>query len=136
LHSLIGSHLTPSLRGFVVGNQIPNLTPNPSFDHNSCILSINEQCKGTLGIYFKTILIVSQRPNLVLVYLLNQGYEHLGFPHECNSQSGNAIWSHWTSSFALSPICKSVFHIWTHSLGLMGSCTLHLIVNSMLRLWH
>jgi hypothetical protein len=33
----IKDHLTPTLRGLVVGSQIPNLTPNPSFDHNSCI---------------------------------------------------------------------------------------------------
>jgi hypothetical protein len=37
LHNPIKDHLTPALRGFVVGNQILNLTPNPSFDHNSCI---------------------------------------------------------------------------------------------------
>ncbi len=33
LHASIKSHLTPNLRGFVVGSQIPNLTPSPSFDH-------------------------------------------------------------------------------------------------------
>jgi hypothetical protein len=36
------NYLTLILRGFVVGSQIPNLTPNPSFDHNSCILCLNE----------------------------------------------------------------------------------------------
>ncbi len=42
LHALIRDHLTPTLKGFVVKNQIPNLTPDPSFDHNSCISSLNE----------------------------------------------------------------------------------------------
>jgi len=37
LHFPIGGHLTPFLTGFVVESPIPNLTPNPSFDHNSYI---------------------------------------------------------------------------------------------------
>jgi hypothetical protein len=51
LHAPIEDHLTPILRGFVVGSQIHNLTPKLSFDHNSCILGLNEQCEGTLNIY-------------------------------------------------------------------------------------
>jgi len=31
------------LKGFMVKNQISNLIPNPSFDHNSCILSLYKQ---------------------------------------------------------------------------------------------
>jgi hypothetical protein len=50
-HTPIKDHLTLALRRFVVGSQIPNLTPNLSFDHNSCISCLNEQCEGTLGIY-------------------------------------------------------------------------------------
>ncbi len=50
-HTSIKPHLTPIFKGFVVGNQIPNLTLAPSFDHNSCKLGLNEQCKGTLSIY-------------------------------------------------------------------------------------
>jgi hypothetical protein len=42
LHTPIKDHLTLALRGFVIGNQIPNLTPIPSFDHNSCIAGLNE----------------------------------------------------------------------------------------------
>jgi hypothetical protein len=42
LDALIRDNLIVALRGFVVGSQISNLTPNPSFDHNSCILSLNE----------------------------------------------------------------------------------------------
>jgi hypothetical protein len=50
-HVPIKNHLTLALRGFLVENQILNLVLDPSFDHNSCILGLNEQCKGTLGIY-------------------------------------------------------------------------------------
>ncbi len=39
LHSSIGNDLTLVLRGFVVGNQIFNLTFGPFFYHNSCISS-------------------------------------------------------------------------------------------------
>ncbi len=49
-HAPIGAHLTTTFKGFVVGSQIPNLTPAPSFDHNSCKPSINEQCEITLSI--------------------------------------------------------------------------------------
>jgi hypothetical protein len=38
----IKDHLTFVLRGFVIKRQIPNLTIDLSFDHNSCILSLNE----------------------------------------------------------------------------------------------
>jgi hypothetical protein len=42
LHAPIKYHLIPSLRGFVVGSQIFNLILDPSFDHNLCILGLNE----------------------------------------------------------------------------------------------
>jgi hypothetical protein len=42
LHTQIEDHLTLVLKGFVVGSQIPNLTLGPSFDYNSCILSLNK----------------------------------------------------------------------------------------------
>jgi hypothetical protein len=45
----IKDDLTPILRGFVVGSKILNLIPNLFLGHNSCILGLNEQCKGTLG---------------------------------------------------------------------------------------
>ncbi len=41
-------HLAPTLKGFVVNSQIPNLNPNPSFDHNLCILYLNEYCENAL----------------------------------------------------------------------------------------
>jgi hypothetical protein len=79
---------------------------------------------------------VSWLPNLVVVFLFNQGFEHLGLPHECNSQCGSALGNHWAPSLAHSPICESVFHSWTHSLGLMGLCNPHVVANWMLSLWH
>jgi hypothetical protein len=51
LFAPIGDHLTLTLKGFVIGSQIPNLTPDPSFDHNSCISSLNDQGEGTLEIF-------------------------------------------------------------------------------------
>jgi hypothetical protein len=46
LHALIKDHLTPALKGFVVESQNFNLTLNYIFNHNPCILGINEQCKA------------------------------------------------------------------------------------------
>jgi hypothetical protein len=51
LHAPIRVHLTFDLKGFVVGSQIFNLTFDPfKKNHNSCILGLNKQCEGTLGI--------------------------------------------------------------------------------------
>jgi hypothetical protein len=38
-------------RFFVVGSQIANLTPDPSFDHNLCCRCPNGSCKAILDIY-------------------------------------------------------------------------------------
>jgi hypothetical protein len=51
IHTPIKNHLIHALKGFVVKNQFSNLTHGPSFDRNSCILCLNKQCKGPLGIY-------------------------------------------------------------------------------------
>jgi hypothetical protein len=45
-HASIELHLIPAFKGFVVESQIRNLTLAHSFDHNSCKLGLNEQCKG------------------------------------------------------------------------------------------
>jgi hypothetical protein len=50
LHAPIKDHLTFALRGFVVKSQIPNLTSGPSFDHTSCISSLNDQGEGISNI--------------------------------------------------------------------------------------
>jgi hypothetical protein len=91
LHVPIGDDLTPTLRGFVVESQIPNLTLDFSFDCNSCISGVIEQCKGILGIY---ISMISWGFHWVLVHLFNYGSEHLRLLHKCNSQSGSAFGSH------------------------------------------
>jgi hypothetical protein len=36
---------------FLVGSQIGNLTPGPSFGHNLCFKCLNEQCEPILDIY-------------------------------------------------------------------------------------
>jgi hypothetical protein len=41
LHALFGNDLTQALKGFVVVSQVSTLTPDHSFDHNSCILGLN-----------------------------------------------------------------------------------------------
>jgi len=50
-HTPIKAYLAHTLKGFMVGSEIFNLNLNPSFDYNSCISSLNEQCKGILGSY-------------------------------------------------------------------------------------
>jgi hypothetical protein len=134
LHAPIGDHLTPILRGFLVRNQIPNLTLGPSFDHNSCILSLNEQCKDTLNMYISRVFQWYPRAPIDVLFFFNQGSKHSRLPHECNSQSGSALGSHWTASLAFSPICQNVFHFLTHFFGLKGLCIPHLVANSMLGL--
>jgi hypothetical protein len=53
LHAPIENDLTLVLRGFVVRSQVPNFTPDPSFDHNLCISGLNGHCKGTLASSFQ-----------------------------------------------------------------------------------
>ncbi len=50
-HTPIRPHLAPAFKGFMVGSQISNLTPTPSFDHNLCKSSLNEQYQSTLNIH-------------------------------------------------------------------------------------
>jgi hypothetical protein len=51
LHSQIGSREEVDSRLLVVGSQIANLTPGPSFAHNLCLRCPNEQCEPILDIY-------------------------------------------------------------------------------------
>jgi hypothetical protein len=48
-HAPIGVHLALALKEFVIRSQIPNLNLDLSFDHNLCILNLNESCEGTLN---------------------------------------------------------------------------------------
>jgi hypothetical protein len=129
LHTPIGDHFTLTLKGFVVKSQIEPL---------AFLLIITQWIiwRHFRHLHFKTFTMVSWGPNLVFFYLFNEGSKHLGLLYECNSQNESALRSHWVQSFTLSPICESVFHIWTHSLGLMSFCTLHLVANPMLGVWH
>ncbi len=55
LHAPIKDHLTIFLKRFVVGNQIKNLILAFSFNYNSCISSLNNQCEGILCIYISNL---------------------------------------------------------------------------------
>jgi hypothetical protein len=83
---------------------------------------------------FRTFLMVSWRPNLVFFGFSNQGFKHPQLPHECNSQSGNALGNHWASSYY--PPCVRMCFTPEHTFGFMGPCISHLVVNPMLRLQH
>jgi len=50
LHSQIGHWKEVDSQLLVVGNQIGNLTPGPSFGHNLHFKCPNEQCDPTLDI--------------------------------------------------------------------------------------
>jgi hypothetical protein len=104
----------------------------PSFDHNSCKSSLNEQCKGILSIYAsrpfgpiwclfafptKALNIRNSSTNATLevgVHLGVIGLHPLHFP-------------------PFLKVCFTPKHIILASWAL---CTTHLIVNPMLRLWH
>jgi hypothetical protein len=47
----IKPHLTPNFKGYMVGNQILNLTFIFFLYHNSCKSGLNEPCEGTLSIF-------------------------------------------------------------------------------------
>ncbi len=79
---------------------------------------------------FKNFLIMSWGPNLVFVYLSNQGSKHLQLLHKCNSQSGSALGSHWASSLHSPPFVRVCFTP-KHIIDLMGLCTSHLVVNNV-----
>ncbi len=85
-------------------------------------------------LHFKTFSMVSYKLNLVIFSFFNKGPKYLELLDKCNSQSRNALGSHWAPSLALSSICESVFHIQTHFLDLMGPYTPHLVMNPMLGL--
>ncbi len=118
----------------MVKNQIPNLTIDLSYDHNSCISSINEQCKPVLASTFQDLSNDIMRALFGVFFVFNQGFKHSKLLNECNSQNGSALGSHWAPFLTRSPICESVFHTLSYSLGLMGPCTTHLVAYLMLGL--
>jgi hypothetical protein len=72
-HTSIDPHLTRSFKGFVVKSQIFNLTCTFFFYHNSCILGLNEQCKGTLSIYASRNGIMGAQFGVCLLFQLRFG---------------------------------------------------------------
>jgi hypothetical protein len=63
-HTSIKAYLTFFFKEFVIKNQISNLTPTPSCNHNSCKSSLNEQCEGTLSIYDSRIFLWCPRGSM------------------------------------------------------------------------
>ncbi len=132
----IEPHLTPAFKGFVVGSQIPYLTTAPSFDHNSCKSSLNEQCKATLSIY-------ASRP--FWWWLGGPILCFFAFPTKvlniCNSRMNatpkmevhlGVIGLHPLHSPPFVKVCFTP----KHTFGLMGPYTSHLVMNPMLGLRH
>jgi hypothetical protein len=118
----------------VVENKISNLTPSPSFDHNSCISYLNEQWEWTLGIYIsRTFQWYLGGP---IWCLFSFSTKALNIQNSCMSATPKmgvhlgGIGFHFLHYV---PFVK-MFHIRTHSLSLMGLCIPHLVTNLMLGL--
>ncbi len=134
LHAPIDNLLTPALRGFVVENQIYNLTLGPSFDHNSCISYLNEQREETLGIYTsRTFQWYLGGPIWCLFAFSTKA---LNIQNSCmgaTPKMGVHLGSIGLHFLHYIPFVI-VFHIWTHFLSLMGLCIPHLVANPSLEL--
>jgi hypothetical protein len=86
-------------------------------------------------IRFKNFLMVSWEPNLVVVYLSNQGSEHSQLCTSVTLKVGmhlGIIGFHLLHSPSFMKVCFTPKHI----IDLMGPCNSHLVVNPMLGLWH
>jgi hypothetical protein len=89
----------------VVGNLIPNLTRGPFFYHNSCISSLNEQCKGTLSIYiFKKFQWYHGGP---IWCLFDFSTKALNIRDSCTSV--NALRNHWVEFLHSPPFVRMCF---------------------------
>jgi hypothetical protein len=112
----------------------PNLTPTPSFDHNSCKSILNEQYKGTLSIYASRPFLWCLRG---LIWCL------FAFPTKvmniCNSctnvtpKVGVHLGVIGVHPLHFPPFVRVCFTP-KHTLGLMGPCTSHLVADPMLKL--
>jgi hypothetical protein len=136
LHALIGDDLTFSLRGFVIGSQIFNLILDLSFDCNSCISSVIEQCKVILGIY------ASKPFQWYHGYLIGCLFTFSTMALNIQDSYRNAIpkmgvhlelirpnFLHSTSVMKVCIIPKHTF------LASCCPCIPHLVMNPMLKLW-
>jgi hypothetical protein len=119
LHAQISNLLTLALRWFVVKNQISNLTPNLSFDHNSCISYLNEQWDGTLGIYTsKKLQWYFGGPICYLFVFSTKALNIQNFCMSATLKMGvhlGSIGLHFLHYIPLYPICESVSHLNTFS---------------------
>jgi hypothetical protein len=122
------------LRGFVVGS--PNLTPNPSFDQNTCISKLNEQSKVTLGIYIsKKIQCYLGGP---ILHLFTFSTKVMNIWNFCMSETFK-VRVHLRVigfNFLHYPSLVRMCFIPKHFVGFMWPCTPHLVANLMFRLRH
>jgi len=87
------------------------------------------------NLHFKTFPMVSLGSNLVIVYLFNQGFKHLGLLHKCNSQNGGAFGNHWLHFLHFPPFVKMCF-TYEHTLLASWALPFHTFLNPMLGLRH
>jgi hypothetical protein len=77
-HTPIKAYLALTLKGFVVGSEIFNLSLDLSFDYNSCISGLHEQCKGILSSYIlKHFQWYFGGPNWCLFALSTKAFEYI-----------------------------------------------------------
>jgi hypothetical protein len=119
LHVPIEDDLTLTLRGFVVGSQISNLTLDFSFYCNSCISSVIEQCKGILGIYISKHFQWYHGGLIGCVFTFSTRALNIQNSHTSAIPKVGVHLEVIKFNFLHSPPLMKVCHSWTHFLGFM-----------------
>jgi hypothetical protein len=110
---------------WMVGSQITNLTPDPSFDHNLCYKYSNETCKNILDLYvprafqwYKELFNMMNFDlcNSFLNYFWGPTWECVGaFPHTFIHSHEHEM---WFTGFTLGPhLSKPLFWSWAQGQG-------------------
>jgi hypothetical protein len=86
LHTRIGCREEVDSRLLVVGNQIANLTPGPSFAHNLGCRCPNDQCEAIRYLRFKTFPMTPRTLQCEVFCPLMSSSEHSGVPEDSKSQ--------------------------------------------------
>ncbi len=90
-------------RLFLVGSQIGNLTPGPSFGHNLCFRCPNEQCEPILDIYVsRAFQWYKERHKWLRFDASNWSLKFLGVHRDSISQLGSCLGSVRVHSLTLS----------------------------------
>jgi hypothetical protein len=85
-HSRIGCHEEVDSRLLVVGSQIANLTPGPSFAHNLGYKCPNDQCEAILEIYAsKPFAVTPRTPQCEVFWVLLLNSKDSGVPEDSKS---------------------------------------------------